>query len=119
MLRDLPQNLLARRRHVARCDRKPCAMARRTAFRGRSLRNPSGCSHAWERDPAGFPSAREPSPPRRAPFISGLPEHGIWTAVGLSRGQFFGILLVSIGLFLLVGGPLWMHLREGHFARLA
>jgi hypothetical protein len=51
--------------------------------------------------------------------VSGLPEHGIWTAVGLTRAQFFGILLASTGLFLLVGGPLWTHLREGHFARLA
>jgi hypothetical protein len=62
---------------------------------------------------------RGPSSTERPPFIGGLPEQGIWTAVGLTRGQFFGILLISIALFLAIGGPLWTHLRDGHFARIA
>jgi hypothetical protein len=54
----------------------------------------------------------------RAPFIGGLPERGIWTAVGLGRGQFLAILGISVLLFVLVGGPVWSHLRESHFGRI-
>lgn len=51
-------------------------------------------------------------------FIGGLPETGIWTAVGLTRAQFFAILGISVALFLLVGGPVWLHVREAHFTRI-
>ncbi len=44
---------------------------------------------------------------------------GVWTRVDLSRGAFFGILFGSTLLFLLAPTPLWSHLREGHFTRLA
>lgn len=54
-----------------------------------------------------------------APFLGGLPEHGPWNAVGLTRGQFVGILALATALFVLVGGPLWRHVHEGHFARIA
>jgi hypothetical protein len=54
----------------------------------------------------------------RTRFIGGLPERGIWTAVELTRGQFFGILALSLVLFLLVQGPVWSHVRESHLARI-
>jgi hypothetical protein len=47
-----------------------------------------------------------------------LPALGPWTAVGLSRGEFLGVLVLSVGLFVFVGGPVWAHLREPHFARI-
>ena len=54
-----------------------------------------------------------------APFFGGLPERGPWTAVGLTRTQFVAILTLSLALFLFVGGPLWTHVRDRHFARIA
>ncbi len=46
-----------------------------------------------------------------------IPERGVWTVVGLSRGQFFSILLFSIFLFLMLDGPAWRHLRDSHTRR--
>lgn len=43
----------------------------------------------------------------------------MWTAVELTRGQFVSILGLSVLLFVFVGGPLWNHLHDSHFARLA
>ncbi len=57
-------------------------------------------------------------PDARPPFIGGFPETGVWTAVGLSRAQFFTILTISVGLFLVVGGPVWLHVRDAHFMRI-
>jgi hypothetical protein len=54
----------------------------------------------------------------RPRFFAPLPERGIWTAVGLSRGQFLAILALSIALFLVVDGPLWSHLHDSHFTRI-
>jgi hypothetical protein len=54
-------------------------------------------------------------PPR---FFGAFPERGIWTALGLSRAQFFAILGGSIALFAFVGGPVWTHVRDSHFARI-
>lgn len=54
-----------------------------------------------------------------APFFGALPERGPWTAVGLTRVQFLVILGLSVALFLFVGGPVWMHVRDGHTARIA
>ena len=48
-----------------------------------------------------------------------LPVAGPWTRLGLSRRQFVGTLGLSVLLFVLVGGPLWSHVRDGHFWRLA
>jgi hypothetical protein len=53
------------------------------------------------------------------PFFGTLPERGPWTAVGLTRAQFLLILALSVVLFVFVGGPVWTHLRDGHFARIA
>ena len=53
------------------------------------------------------------------PLIAPFPEHGIWTRLGLGRGQFLGILALSIVLFLLVGGPVWLHVHDEHFRRIA
>lgn len=55
---------------------------------------------------------------RHPRFFGGFPERGIWTPLGLSRGQFFAILAGSILLFVVVDGPVWSHLRETHFARI-
>jgi hypothetical protein len=55
----------------------------------------------------------------RTTFFGGLPEHGIWTALELTRTQFVAILAVAMTLFLFVGGPVWQHVRGGHFVRIA
>jgi hypothetical protein len=54
----------------------------------------------------------------RTPFFGPLPERGVWTALSLTRAQFLAILALSVALFLLVGGPLWNHLHDGHATRL-
>ena len=58
---------------------------------------------------------------RRGPvaFIGPLPATGPWSAFGLGRGQFFAVLLGAIALFVLIGGPVWRHVHDPHFARLA
>ena len=48
-----------------------------------------------------------------------LPVTGPWTGLGLSRRQFLGILGLSVVLFVVIGGPLWAHVRDGHVWRLA
>jgi hypothetical protein len=58
------------------------------------------------------------SPRRRTVLFGPLPSRGIWTGLGLTRGQFFAILAVSVLLFVFVDGPLWMHLHDHHFARI-
>jgi hypothetical protein len=55
---------------------------------------------------------------RRTTLFGPLPTRGIWTALGLTRGQFLFILGGSVALFLFVSGPLWQHLHESHFARI-
>jgi hypothetical protein len=54
----------------------------------------------------------------RTPFFGPLPTRGIWTALGLTRGQFFLILTVSVAMFLFLYGPLWLHTHESHFGRI-
>jgi hypothetical protein len=56
--------------------------------------------------------------PQRTPLFGPLPTHGIWTALELTRGQFLLILAVSVGLFLFIRGPLWLHARDSHFWRI-
>lgn len=53
------------------------------------------------------------------PFVAPFPMTGPWTSVGLTRAAFFAVLLGSTLLFLVVPSPLWTHLRDGHFTRLA
>jgi len=53
------------------------------------------------------------------PLFGPLPRQGLWTAVGLTRGQFLATLALATALFLFVGGPLWSHLHDGHLARIA
>lgn len=55
---------------------------------------------------------------RHAPFFSGLPEHGIWTPLALTRTQFLLILALALALFLFVDGPIWHHIRASHFRRI-
>jgi hypothetical protein len=54
----------------------------------------------------------------RVPFFGALPDRGPWTAVGLTRGQFLAILLMSVALFVFVDGPVWVHLRDSHAIRI-
>ena len=54
----------------------------------------------------------------RAPFFGGLPEHGIWTPLGLTRTQFVLILALALALFVFVDGPVWQHVRASHFRRI-
>lgn len=63
----------------------------------------------------------EPGEPRRERerMFAPLPVDGVWSSVGLSRGQFFAILAASSVLFLLWGGPLWRDPRGAHLGRLA
>lgn len=58
-------------------------------------------------------------PRERARLFAPLPVHGPWTALGLGRGQFCAILLGACLLYLLVGGPLWLHLGQRDFLRIA
>jgi hypothetical protein len=51
-------------------------------------------------------------------FFGGLPDHGVWTALALSRAQFFAILGLALALFLFVDGPVWQHVRAPHFNRI-
>jgi len=55
---------------------------------------------------------------KRTSLFGPLPTRGIWTALDLTRGQFLGILAVSVMLFLFIGGPLWTHARASHFWRI-
>ncbi len=57
-------------------------------------------------------------PTARTPFFEGLPERGIWSPLGLTRGQFLLILAVAMALFLFVDGPVWRHVHAGHFRRI-
>ena len=55
----------------------------------------------------------------RSALVGPLPVTGPWTTVGLSRAQFFGILTLSVVVFVLLDGPVWNHLRGSHFTRIA
>lgn len=58
-------------------------------------------------------------PAGRPRLFGPIPMTGPWTALGLGRGQFFAILVGACLLYLLVGGPLWSHLRENDFFRIS
>jgi hypothetical protein len=47
-----------------------------------------------------------------------LPTRGIWTSLDLTRGQFLFIIALSVGLFVFIDGPLWVHAHESHFWRI-
>jgi hypothetical protein len=55
----------------------------------------------------------------RPRFFAPLPERGVWSALDLTRSQFFWILAVSVLLFFFVGGALGAHAHESHLWRLA
>lgn len=60
-----------------------------------------------------------PTPaPARSRLFGPLPTRGIWTALALTRGQFFLIIGLSVALFVFVDGPLWLHLHRSHFLRI-
>jgi hypothetical protein len=54
----------------------------------------------------------------RPPMFGPLPRHGPWSVVGLSRGQFLGVLAASLALFVGLGGPVWSHLHDAHLVRI-
>ena len=58
-------------------------------------------------------------PAERFRLFAPLPVSGPWTALGLSRGQFFGILIGACLIYLFLGGPLWLHLRQNDFVRIS
>ena len=51
-------------------------------------------------------------------FIGPLPTTGPWTALGLTRGWFLAILLLSVAAFTFIGGPVWRHVHDSHFWRI-
>lgn len=51
-------------------------------------------------------------------FFGSFPTRGVWTALGLTRTEFFVILIVSVALFSLVDGPIWQHPGGNHFRRI-
>jgi hypothetical protein len=51
-------------------------------------------------------------------FFGGLPTSGVWTTLGLGRGQFFAVLALSLLLFVFVDGPVWQHVHAPHFRRI-
>jgi hypothetical protein len=58
------------------------------------------------------------APGGRGSLLGGIPERGVWTALGLRRGQFLAILGGAVLVFLFLGGPVWRHVHDGHFARI-
>lgn len=54
----------------------------------------------------------------RSPMFAPFPKTGIWTTLGLSRNAFFGILTLSVVVYLFWGGTLWNHLGEDDFDRI-
>jgi hypothetical protein len=52
-------------------------------------------------------------------FFGSFPKRGVWTALGLTRIEFFVVLAVSVALFSLVDGPIWAHPGGNHFRRIA
>jgi hypothetical protein len=61
--------------------------------------------------------ARAPTP-KHGTFFGPLPRSGIWTAIALTRAQFLLILVLSVVLFVFIGGPVWAHAHESHFWRI-
>jgi len=51
-------------------------------------------------------------------FLGPLPHTGPWTPLGMTRAWFLGILAASVLGFLLIDGPVWRHLHDGHFRRI-
>jgi hypothetical protein len=51
-------------------------------------------------------------------LLGSCPKDGIWTAVGMSRGQFLGVIALSTALFMFIDGPVWQHLRDSHLSRI-
>lgn len=58
-------------------------------------------------------------PAERFRLFAPLPVSGPWTALGLTRGQFFGIFAAACLVYLFLGGPLWLHLRQNDFLRIS
>ena len=59
-----------------------------------------------------------PNDSQRPRLIESFPTHGPWTPLGLGRGQFLGILALSVLLFVFVDGPVWRHVHDGHLRRI-
>lgn len=55
----------------------------------------------------------------RTPLVGPLPTEGVWTAVGLPRGQFLAILAAAVLAFIAIGGPVWRDPHGDHFLRIS
>jgi len=58
-------------------------------------------------------------PPTRARLFTPLPVHGPWTPLHLSRAQFVTILGGACVIYTFTGGPLWRHVGQNDFVRIA
>lgn len=58
------------------------------------------------------------TPETHSPFFGAFPTDGVWTTLGLRRGQFFAILALSLVLFVFIDGPVWRHVHDAHFRRI-
>jgi hypothetical protein len=58
-------------------------------------------------------------PARQDRWFAPLPVHGPWTALQLTRTQFLVILAGACAVYAFTGGPLWRHLGENDFVRIA
>ena len=54
----------------------------------------------------------------RTRLVGPLPTTGPWTAVGLTRAEFFAILGLSVLGFVVIGGPVWRQPHGSHFVRI-
>jgi hypothetical protein len=51
-------------------------------------------------------------------LFGSFPKDGIWTSLGLTRGQFLGVITGATVLFVFIDGPVWTHLHTSHLARI-
>jgi hypothetical protein len=60
-----------------------------------------------------------PRQAHRHAFFAPFPATGPWTALGIGRGPFFAVLAGACLVYLFWGGPVWSHLGDSEFPRIA